>query len=210
MKRVFQFSNFFESRAFISQLMKNFGGIYIFTNKVNGKQYVGSSLSLRKRMYSYVRLEKNSPNYGMAIYWAMLKYGLHKFSLTIIIVPEPLKDKLLVLEQYCIDTLRPEYNINPTAGSSAGYLHTEETKRKRSALIKGHKNHTEQSRAKIGIAQSRPICVLDAITYSLLFKYPGVRVTRKELKIGSDTLNKYLKSGMPYKGIIFKYCDELE
>jgi len=39
-------------------------------------------------------------------------------------------DKLIEQEQYYIDTLHPEFNICPIAGSSLGVKHTEESKQK--------------------------------------------------------------------------------
>lgn len=61
----------------------------------------------------------------MAIYKALLKYGHQNFTLDIL---EYCKADLLISkEQQYIDYFKPEYNLNPTAGTSMGYKHTEET-----------------------------------------------------------------------------------
>ena len=63
----------------------------------------------------------------MAIYKAILKYGYSNWKLEILEYCDP-KD-VLVREQYYIEnsSLKPEYNILSTAGSSYGYKHTLET-----------------------------------------------------------------------------------
>lgn len=60
----------------------------------------------------------------MAIYKAILKYGLENFKLEILEYCN--SDILLKREQYYIDLLKPEYNLLTTAGSSLGFKHTEE------------------------------------------------------------------------------------
>jgi hypothetical protein len=45
--------------------------------------------------------------------------------------------------------------------------------------------------------------VYDSDSNKLLNYYTETIIARKELKIGYDTLNKYLKSKKPYKGKIF-------
>lgn len=43
-------------------------------------------------------------------------------------------------EQFYIDELKPEFNINPTAGSSLGYKHTTETKAFISVALSGERH----------------------------------------------------------------------
>ena len=64
----------------------------------------------------------------MAIYKAILKYGLSNFKLEILEYCE--RDKVRAREQYYLDHLEHEYNILPTAGSSLGSRHSEATKAK--------------------------------------------------------------------------------
>lgn len=52
-------------------------------------------------------------------------------------------DNLIICEQKWIDLLKPEYNINPIAGSSKGYKHSSESIEKLSKLATGRK-HTEE------------------------------------------------------------------
>lgn len=93
----------------------------------------------------------------------MLRAYPTKFSFTILEYCD--SDVLLEREQHYIDTLKPEYNVCQTAGSTLGKLHTEESKLKISTSKKGTgvgesnsmygKVHTEEARkmmeeAKLG------------------------------------------------------------
>jgi group I intron endonuclease len=69
------------------------------------------------------------------IYSSILKNGLSKFLFGILEYCEP--EKCLEREQYFLDLIKPEYNILKTAGSSLGRQHTEGTKAKIAAALKG-------------------------------------------------------------------------
>jgi group I intron endonuclease len=99
-------------------------GVYRLTNITNKKTYVGSAIDLRTRFYVYYSTSRLTSS-KMAIYKAIQKYGYSNFTLDILEYCDP-KD-VLVREQYYLDSLKPEYNILSTAGSSFGYKHTEET-----------------------------------------------------------------------------------
>lgn len=53
---------------------------------------------------------------------ALAKYGMGNFVL--VVLEYTGSDSLITCEQKWIDSLNPEYNINPIAGSSKGYKHT--------------------------------------------------------------------------------------
>jgi hypothetical protein len=72
------YSNVEADKAKILKENKNKAGVYIFTNLINGKRYVGSSDNLRNRMYCYFNI-KSLENYSyMPINRGLLKYGLFK------------------------------------------------------------------------------------------------------------------------------------
>ena len=126
-------------------------GIYCWTNKLNGKTYVGSSELLSRRFLLYYNLNKISKS-NMLINKALLKYGYGNFSLEILEYCEP-KD-LISREQYYLDLIKPEYNILKIAGSSLGYRHTEETFIKFSQRTNEHRKgitfiQSEETKAKI-------------------------------------------------------------
>lgn len=136
---------------------KTKSGIYLIHNLVNGKQYVGSSKNLTQRLSSYYSISKLIDN--RYISRSILKYGHDNFSVLILELVESSKDikkYLLSKEQHYLnpgvqdlwipgfreapasrDLLKPALNINPTAGYSLGYQHSEETKQLLSSLRMG-------------------------------------------------------------------------
>jgi len=86
-------------------------GVYRWTNLVNGKSYVGSSVNLAWRLSKYYSdgYLKTKLNSGQsAIYRAILKYGHSKFKLEILEYCE--SPCATFWEQYYLELLRPEYN----------------------------------------------------------------------------------------------------
>jgi group I intron endonuclease len=61
----------------------------------------------------------------MSISKALIKYGYSNFTLEILEYCDP--SNTILREQHYIDSLKPVYNILKIAGSSLGYIHTEET-----------------------------------------------------------------------------------
>jgi len=142
----------FEDKSIILRDNKYKAGIYRWVNKVNGNTYIGSSVNLSRRFrvyydFSYlsVRIAKSKSLINSAI----LKHGYSNFQLEIL--EYCTKENAISREQYYIDLLKPEYNLNSTAGSRLGSVHTEETKLKMSKSATGRK-HTEQSKKLLSLA----------------------------------------------------------
>lgn len=101
-------------------------GIYKFTNKINGKIYIGQSLDLRRRYISHKNNYKNpnSQAYKNAFYAALRKYGFENFDYEIITQSENFdKDQLNELEKYYIDKYKSYengYNMNPGGNNTGG------------------------------------------------------------------------------------------
>ncbi len=107
----------------------NQSGIYLIHKIVNGKQYVGSAINLKRRLYSYYSPSKLIDNRHISN--SIIKYGHNSFTIEILELVEKydnIKVDLLNKEQYYIDLLKPVLNINPRAGSSLGFKHSDETK----------------------------------------------------------------------------------
>src|SRR5262249_21643840 len=101
-------------------------------------------------------------------------YGFDAFRFDILEYVESLED-LLTREQYYIDSLRPQYNIAPSAGSSRGIKLTPEHKAKLSAAHTGKKLSPEHV-AKLNAAnrgRKRSPEARARMSASLLGKYVG-------------------------------------
>lgn len=213
-------------------------GVYLILNTVNGKFYIGSASSksdkhnrlyFRFRNHFYNSEKGTNKNLRKAI----IKYGIHKFTFNIIAFDS--FENILNLENFYINTYKPEYNILTNALNSLGYKHTEETKTKLKL------NYSEERKEKIGslnrnktlsettktlISQSMKLkhelklVNLDGFKQSrskstsvydlnnnLIKSYNSAKNITTEYSIDYRTIRRHLKSGLPINklGIIVKY-----
>lgn len=101
-------------------------GIYQITNLQNGKCYVGSAVSFKKRWKEHLRQLSNGDHHSTVMQRAWDKYGEAAFEFKKLLVCA--KADLIWFEQRAIDALKPAYNICKVAGSVLGYRHTDEVK----------------------------------------------------------------------------------
>jgi group I intron endonuclease len=105
------YANVETDKSIIYKENRNKSGVFRLVNKINGKSYVGSSMSLSKTFSIYYSLGslKREVKGSIIIYRALLKYGYSNFSLHTLEYCE--KDVLIEREQYYMDLIKPEYNI---------------------------------------------------------------------------------------------------
>lgn len=144
--------NLSEDKELILKEFKNKSGIYLIHNNVNGKQYIGSGMDLSKRLATYYFPSRLSDNRYISN--SILKYGHSNFSVVILYIlgNTGLQTKMNILnkEQYHIDLYKPVLNLNPTAGSSMGFKHSEESKKLISEFRKG-KPLSESTKKRLSI-----------------------------------------------------------
>ncbi len=121
-------------------------GIYALVNKVNGHFYIGSAINLATRKIRHISPLRKGKHFNRHLQRAYDKYGEDAFDYVILVYCEPIF--LLQYEQFFIDTLHPEYNLSPVAGSRLGVPVSDETRRKLSESHKG-KLLTEEHKNKI-------------------------------------------------------------
>lgn len=94
-------------------------GVYLITNLTNGKNYVGSSALMLRRLKEYMNplyLERNLKKGNSKILRALLKYGYSNFEFKVLEIIEFDKNlskserriKILLREQYFLDKIKPE------------------------------------------------------------------------------------------------------
>lgn len=113
-------------KELIIQENKGKPGVYRWRHLITGKTYIGSSIDLGRRFRDYYKYSflTHVKNKSMLIYKALLKHGYSHFKLEIL--EYCAVENIRAREQYYLDTLKPEYNILLTAGSSLGFKHSEE------------------------------------------------------------------------------------
>lgn len=129
-------------------------GVYLIENIANGRRYVGSSVTLKKRWKEHQRGLLENKHHSRFLQRAWNKYGPLFFRFTVVAYCS--RSDLLFYEQRLIDGLNPDYNTSPIAGSQLGYRHSEETRAKLRAArarngfspMKGRK-HTPETLKKI-------------------------------------------------------------
>lgn len=118
------------------------GFIYLRTNTVNGKKYVGQTLDIKTRQRKWKSLTK--PYAGTAINNARKKYGVDTFVFEIL--KECKDEELNKWEMYYIeklDTKIPKgYNMTDGGDGKSGCYVSEETRKKMSESKKGKYNNS--------------------------------------------------------------------
>lgn len=137
-------------KSIILEENKNKSLIYRWINKINNKDYLGSSGNAHIRFAKYYD-KFILQNMNMSIYKALLKYGHCNFILQIIEFCEP--KHVIAREQFYLDNFDFDYNQLSKADSSLGYRHSTETlakmKGRKNALGFKHKAETKEKLSKI-------------------------------------------------------------
>ena len=205
--------------------------IYQWTNLITGKIYVGSAWNGSTRLFSYWTpsiLRRNYPIYNNMNY-----YGKYNFVLAILedlgASGDVTKEYILSREQHYLNILFNDYpnlviNLSKQAGSTKGYIHKPEFGLNRSGSLNpmyGRKKSKEflkmQNRDKSGInnplyGKVKSILTISKIT-KLVYVYNSQNMSfiggfstvncSKIFSMGKNTLTKYIKNGLPFKGKIF-------
>lgn len=138
--------------------------IYLITNLVNGKKYVGFTVnSLRLRFRQHIR-DAHMNKFNMPIHKAILKYGKENFSIDLLYESENIQDTLSLKEAEFIiehNSLSPNgYNLSSGGDGSPGLPCSEEKKAKISMTEINNqllglnpaflgRKHTKETKAKI-------------------------------------------------------------
>jgi len=181
---------------------KGKSGVYLWTNKVNGKKYVGGSIALSRRLGTYFSINFLQTAQGKGaslINRALLKYGYSNFSFSILEYCD--KEMVIKREQYFIDLIKPEYNLLKIAGSSAGYKHSDEAIQKitkaansriyseelREKLRATTLSRIESIRIAVRQANGHPVVFTDTETGETT-EYSSMREAAREMQVSARKL----------------------
>lgn len=189
--------------------IKGKSGIYMWTNKLNGKKYIGSSVNLRRRLLEYYNVNRLLNQKSMPINVALLKHGYHNFSLTILEIC--VLDDLMSREKYFFGVYSPEYNILDNPGSpsrGSGWKHSEATiENMRNAA--NSRNKSPEILAKLSAAQPKSIKVevvnLETNTSTM---YDAIKAAARAIDIDRRYIENYIYLNQN-KPVLGKYIFKL-
>ena len=143
-----------ETKELISiKILDPYGFIYITTNMINGKKYIGQKkFDDRSRWKSYL-------GSGIALSRAINKYGKENFNREIIAITYSKEEsdsveKKFIKEHHALESI-DYYNLSiggDSGSAGAKYIFSDEHKRKISKGNKG-KHHSDETKQKMSIAQ---------------------------------------------------------
>ena len=177
-------------------------GIYRLTQKESGESYVGSSLNIAQRLvkyYSVPSLLRETRRNNSAIYRALLKYGHLGFRFDILEYCDPYV--LIEREQFYLDLLKPEYNILKTAGSRAGFVHSEATKELQRAAIVGRVLSLEtKSKMRDSNIKTQSVIVTNTTTGEI-HKFLAMRNAGEYLETSHSQIGVYARNKKLFRGV---------
>ncbi len=216
----------YKDKMIIYKENKKKSGIYKWTNKINNKKYIGSSIDLTNRFttyFSYSTIQKIVNKKSSLIYAALLKYGYSNFSLEILEYCEP--NLLINREQYYLDTFNPEYNILKIAGSRSGCKLSYKSRKAISIALRGKKfnkcklidifntknknispkNIRIETKNKLSL-RSRGIKVkVFDLFENLMYEFPSINSAAKNMNISTGTIKRILNTGVSYDNYIYEF-----
>lgn len=128
--------------------MASISGIYEIVNTINGHRYIGSAVNIQQRWSQHIHYLNNNKHHSRHLQSAWNLYGADAFEFSVI--EACFIFALIFREQHYLNTLKPEYNISPTAGSQLGTRRTAETRANMSAA---RQYVSPETRAKMSAAR---------------------------------------------------------
>ena len=143
----------YNNRVEIANIAKGEKGVYIFEVKSKNLKYVGSSINLYNRVCSYFMPSILAKSDRRVLRY-FNKYGFNDVCLTLFIMDSNSTwDQVIELEQYFIDNLSPELNVDLVAGGYNGY----------------HEPMSDKARLMLRQLRGVPIYIDDTHTKSLIY-----------------------------------------
>ena len=172
---------------YIKQL-PNSPGIYLITNKINNKHYVGQTIHLRRRILKHIRDSLNNVRVEhILLYKAFNKYGIDNFEVTVLYEVEYSDTVKQILDEKETAYIK-EYNsygkhgYNQTVGGDAGVLGYKMTPEQREKI----------RQAALANCSNRKYCYAKNLTTGEITSYQSVKEMSEELSIPRTGISKCL------------------
>uniref|UniRef100_UPI00315D7969 GIY endonuclease n=1 Tax=Alternaria tenuissima TaxID=119927 RepID=UPI00315D7969 len=143
----------YNNRSKIAEFANGAKGVYFFEVESKNMGYIGSSINLYNRVCSYF-MPSILAKADRRVLRYFNKYGFSNVKLTLFILDSNSTwEQVLELEQYYIDNLSPNLNVELVAGGYNGY----------------HKPMSQEARYILRKLRGIPIYIYDSNTKSLIF-----------------------------------------
>jgi hypothetical protein len=170
----------FNNRKIIANIAKNQKGIYVWETLDGKHMYVGHSINLYNRISSYF-MPSILKTKARRVLRHFNKHGFNDILLTIYIMDEnSTLEQVVELEQYFIDTLKPNLNVDLVA-SSSGY----------------HTPMSQEIKDKLRKERGTPVYVYSE-DFTLLYIFESKQQMYNIIKIHHTSLNDCLSLGLLY------------
>lgn len=167
-------------------------GIYIITNLVNGKTYIGKSNNIKRRFSEHRNLNKES---NKSLLFAYKKYGIENFSFDVLEICDI--SELNEREMFWIEKLNPEYNRTRGGDGNFGRILSDESKEKlRRAGKRIWESKTEEEKAAFKRTNLSGPKQGHAVSKATREKLRNANIGKKQSK---ETIRKRIESLKSYK-----------
>lgn len=149
--------------------------VYLITNTVNGKKYVGQSAKTSAYRWKQ-HLWASRRDDGYALHNAIRKYGEKSFLIEVLfkVSSKEEMDRLECDSIYLYSSHDPKHGYNLTKGGDGtfGYRHTDSTKQVLSSIKKGI-SHSPETRARMIASQKKSYSPGDRVNFMTVISEAG-------------------------------------
>lgn len=183
----------YNNRDIILRITKRQKGVYIWESLDGKNLYVGHSINLYNRISSYFMPSILKTKERRVLRY-LNKYGFSQIKLTVYIMDnQPSLEEVIELEQYFIDTMKPNLNVDLIANGS-GY----------------HAPMRIEMRKKLRKERGTQIYLYDVKTFTLLHVFESKQYMYDSINIHNKSLKDCLEQGKLYLDIFFLSLDEIK
>ena len=185
--------NPYNNRSTVLKITKKQKGIYVWTTLDSNNLYVGHSINLYNRISSYFMPSILNTKARRVLRY-LNKHGFNNINLTVYIMDiESNLEEIVGLEQYFIDHLKPNLNVDLIA-SNSGY----------------HEPMNKEMRDKLRKLKDTAVYLYEAETLNLLYIFESKQYMFNTINIHHKTLNDCLDLGNLYLDHFFLSLDPIE
>lgn len=183
----------FNNRDIILKVTKKQRGVYLWESLDGQQKYIGHSINLYNRISSYF-MPSILKTKARRVLRYLNKHGFSKIILTIYIMDEKSSlEQVVELEQYFIDILKPNLNVDLIA-SSSGY----------------HDPMSMEARERLRKQRGIPVYIYNVEDFTLLYVFDSKQHMYDSISIHHNTLNDCLNTGTIYLDTFFFSLDLID